>query len=60
MILEWGIVKNNYAGMSTVEINRVLMRNARRVMGEDYPNRDWGFGILDLFNVFESLQNGAI
>lgn len=60
MILEWGIVNNNYAGMSTVEINRLLMRNARRVMGEDYPNRDWGFGILDLFNVFESLQHGAI
>jgi hypothetical protein len=56
ILLEWGIVKENNIGMSTVDINRLYMRNARREMGVIYPNREWGFGILDMFNVFESLQ----
>jgi hypothetical protein len=55
LLLEWGIVKNNFSGISTVEINRIMMRTARREIGVVYPNRDWGFGILDMFNVFDNL-----
>lgn len=60
MIMEWGVVRENDIGMSTIEINRLMMRSARREMGVDYPNRDWGFGILDIYNLFESLQSGII
>jgi hypothetical protein len=34
----------------------VLIRGARRSVDQIYPNPDWGFGILDIFNVFESLR----
>ncbi|MDD3173109.1 MAG: S8 family peptidase [Herbinix sp.] len=60
MILEWGVVKGNLLGMSTIEINKLLMRGARREVGVEYPNRDWGFGILDIYNVFDSLRSGAV
>lgn len=60
MILEWGITRGNLPGMSTIEINKLIMRGARRETGTDYPNRDWGFGILDVYNVFDSLRSGAV
>jgi subtilisin family serine protease len=60
MILEWGVVKGNLIGMSTVEINKLIMRGARREADKVYPNRDWGYGVLDVFNVFDSLRRGAI
>ncbi len=60
MILEWGITKGNLQGMSTIEINKLIMRGARRDAGLEYPNRDWGFGILDIYNVFDSLRSGAV
>lgn len=56
LLLEWGIINNNFNNLSTVEINRIMMRTARREIGVVYPNRDWGFGILDMHNVFENLQ----
>lgn len=60
MILEWGIVRGNLIGMSTVEINKLIMRGARREADTVYPNRDWGYGKLDVFNVFDSLRSGAV
>jgi subtilisin family serine protease len=60
MILEWGITRENLLGMSTIEINKLLMRGARRETGAEYPNRDWGFGILDVYNVFDSLRSGVV
>lgn len=60
MILEWGITRGNLLGMSTIEINKLIMRGARRDTTTEYPNRDWGYGILDVFNVFDSLRSGAL
>jgi subtilisin family serine protease len=60
MILEWGIVKNNLPGMSTVEVKKLFMRGARRDANLQYPNRDWGYGILDIYNVFDSLRTGIV
>lgn len=60
MLLEWGIVRGNLVGMSTIEINKLIMRGAKREEGVTYPNRDWGYGILDIYNVFDSLRSGAL
>lgn len=60
MLLEWGIVKGNLTSMSTIEIKKLMIRGARRSMEMNYPNRDWGFGILDIYNVFDSLRTGII
>jgi subtilisin family serine protease len=63
MLLEWGIVDGNYPGIDTVEVKQFLIRGARRNPGLSYPNRDWGYGILDIYNVFDvlrsSIQSGS-
>jgi subtilisin family serine protease len=60
MLLEWGIVKGNLPEMSTVEMKKLILRGARRDINLEYPNRDWGYGILDIYNVFDSLRTGFI
>lgn len=59
MILEWGIVKNNQPTLDSLGIKKFLIRGARRSAGLTYPNRDWGYGILDVFNVFDILRSEA-
>ena len=60
LLLEWGIVKGNLSSMSTIEMKKLLERGARRDMEIEYSNRDWGYGILDIFNVFDSLRAGLV
>jgi len=52
MILEWGIVRNNYTNLDTIGIKKFLIRGAKRNPQILYPNRDWGYGIIDVFNTF--------
>jgi subtilisin family serine protease len=56
MLLEWGIVNGNYPNMSTEDMKIFMIRGARRKSGVKYPNPEWGYGILDIFNVFESIR----
>lgn len=56
MILEWCIVDNHYPGIDTVGIKKFLMRGAKRSKLFQYPNRDWGYGIIDVYNSFNLLR----
>ena len=58
LIYEWGIVRGNLPLMSTVELKNLIIRGAKRDINLIYPNRDWGYGILDVFNVFDALRGG--
>lgn len=55
MLLEWGIIRGNYKNMDTFVISRYLIRGARRNPEQIYPSKEWGYGILDIYNVFLSL-----
>jgi subtilisin family serine protease len=60
MLLEWGIVRGNFPQISTVEIRNLLIRGAKRDPNLNYPNQEWGYGILDLFNAFNALRSDII
>lgn len=55
LLFEWGIVLDNDITMSGFKVNRFLVRGARRGNLE-YPNPEWGYGVLDVYNVFESIR----
>lgn len=57
MVLEWGIVNNNYKNLDTVGIKKFLIRGAKRNPQLKYPNEDWGYGIVDVFNAFNILRS---
>ncbi len=56
MLLEWGIVNGNQPQLDTLQMKNFLIRGAKRDRNLTYPNREWGYGILDLFGAFSSLQ----
>lgn len=55
LLMEWGIYLRNNLNMDTTEIKKYLIRGAKRKAELVYPNTLWGFGTLDLYNVFQSL-----
>lgn len=56
MLLEWGIIKGNVESLDGTDIKNLLIRGARRESGRTYPSREWGYGILDIFRVYENLR----
>lgn len=57
MLLEWGIIKGNLPLLSTEDIKVLMARGAKRDPAYDYPNREWGYGILDIYNIFRSFRS---
>ncbi|SET65224.1 S8 family peptidase [Lacrimispora sphenoides] len=57
MILEWGISRGNYTSMTGYDINRLIIRGARREGANVFPNNIWGYGQLDVNNLFRRLTN---
>ena len=45
-----------YAEINTVDIKKFLIRGAKRNKQLQYPSRDWGYGIIDVYNVFNILR----
>lgn len=54
--LEWGIVKGNARTMNSLEIKNLLIRGCKREDSLLYPNTEWGYGRLDIYNAFELLR----
>lgn len=58
MLLEWAIIRGNQPTMNTIDMKMFMIRGARRNVDIKYPNRDWGYGILDVYNIFDILRIG--
>lgn len=56
LLFEWGIVRGNQPFLNTLDMKILMIRGARRRLDLIYPNRDWGYGILDVYNIFDSLR----
>ncbi len=56
MLLEWGVVRKNHPLMDSVDIKNLLIRGAKRDPNITYPNKEWGYGILDIYNTFINLR----
>lgn len=54
--MEWGILRGNSINMNTTEIKNYLVRGAQRRPNITYPNREWGYGILDAYNSIDILR----
>lgn len=56
LLFEWAFVLENDYNMDTIEMKTFLIKGADRTSIE-YPNREWGYGIVDIYNTFASLTN---
>jgi subtilisin family serine protease len=56
LLFEWGVTQGRQENLSTFNRKQFLIRGAKRSENMVYPNRDWGYGILDIFGVFDVLR----
>lgn len=54
--LQWAVVEKNYQFAESREIKSFLIRGAYRNENLPYPNREWGYGRLDMVRVFDTLR----
>lgn len=58
LLMEWGVVQANVPTMDSITMQRLLIRGANRPSAFEYPNRNWGYGLLDLYGSFQSIRGG--
>ena len=56
LLLEWAIVEKNEQVFNTTRAKAYLISGATRREALDYPNYQWGYGILDLIAAFGALR----
>ena len=56
LMLEWGIMQKNDMQINTTRIKNYLIRGARRDPERIYPNREWGYGQVDLYETFLGIR----
>lgn len=57
LLLQWSIVNGNRGTLDNLEAKTLLIKGANRSPNISYPNREWGYGTLDVYQTFESLRN---
>lgn len=55
MLFQWGIVDGNNPNMYSQTVKTYLARGAIRRIGDTYPNAQWGYGMLNIFVMFQNI-----
>lgn len=55
LLFQWGIVQKNYPYMYSQSIKTFLRRGVIKRQKENYPNPEWGYGIINFYKIFESM-----
>ena len=55
LLFEWAVIRGNQPYFTGSSVKNYIVRGAKREDRITYPNRDWGFGCLDLYHTFELL-----
>ena len=57
ILLHWGILDGNYPYLNTPVLKSIFIRGAKRNPVLTYPNREFGYGTLDLYESLLRLRN---
>ena len=53
--LQWAVVEGNSVLMESNEVKTYFIRGAKRISELTYPNREWGYGMLNVMGTFDAL-----
>jgi subtilisin family serine protease len=56
LMLQWGIVDRNAISLSTNQIRAYLIRGCNRKQLTVYPNSQWGYGTINLYQTFQNMK----
>ena len=54
LLVESGLLQNPPRYFTTQEIKSIFLRGTKRSNIYSYPNREWGYGTLNVYGIFES------
>ena len=57
LVMEWGMNRTPSRIFNSEEMKSLFIRGAQRRGDNLYPNREWGYGLLDVYQVFVSLSS---
>lgn len=57
LLLEWGLINGNNYSLNTEIIRQMMIRGADNVSDVNYPNPSWGWGVLNIYRVFETMRD---
>lgn len=55
-LLEWAVVEQNDILVNSTNIKNYIIRGAKREDYLEFPNREWGYGLLDIAGIFRFLS----
>lgn len=55
LLFEWAVIRGNEPFFSGSSVKNYLKRGAVREENLQYPNKEWGYGRIDLYHTFELL-----
>lgn len=51
LLMEWGVTDGNFPTMNNALMMKIITQSASRDSVEDYPNPNWGYGVVNLNNM---------
>ena len=54
--MQWAVVEGNSPLAESREIRNYFIKGAVRLPELTYPNREWGYGALNVLGAFEKLR----
>lgn len=56
LLMEWIVYRLDRQMPDAMQIRNLLILGAKKRPDEEYPNREWGYGKLNLYNTFDVLR----
>jgi len=56
LLLEWILYQLGEASADSIQIRNLLLLGTEQIEGETYPNRVWGYGMLNLYQAFDKIR----
>ncbi len=57
--MQWAVVEGNSPLADTKEVRNYLIKGADRMPDRSYPNREWGYGTLNVQGIFDVIAFGG-
>lgn len=56
LILQWAVTEDNYPEIYAKQIVSLILRGARMREGYEYPNPEWGYGVISIEGTFSIIR----
>ena len=56
LVMEWVVSRLQQKTIDSTQIRNLLVLGTEKRLNEVYPNREWGYGTLNVYNTFERIR----